>query len=100
MARNNYFQSAFGPSMRNEASGASAASADAGGPLPGMMPMTFGDAVEEVLPPAALETFRALQLRRDEASTLVRATVEDQQEVRLDVLGHQARIKRLTQHSH
>jgi hypothetical protein len=39
-------------------------------------------------------------MKRDEAHTLLRAAIESQQELRLEILEHQARIKRLMQHPH
>jgi hypothetical protein len=99
MARNPF------PQIRNEGGGfptAPSVPIDTGGPVPGVMVFHTGDAVEEVLlpAPAALEKFRKLELKRDEAAVLVRAAVEDQQTLRTDILGHQAQIKRLTQHPH
>ncbi|MGY4289609.1 hypothetical protein ACVWXO_008875 [Bradyrhizobium sp. LM2.7] len=83
--------------FRNEA-GFPTAPADAGvvtGPLPGMMAMKFGDPIEEALPPEAVEKFRALQLKRDEAGILVRSAIEDQQELMLEIQRHRNRIKQL-----
>lgn len=96
MVRQNYFQSAFGPSFRNEANPIAASTDPTAGPLlPGMMVLHTGDAVEEVLPPEALEKFRALELKSDEAHVLLRAAIEGQQELRLDIQRHQNRIKEL-----
>jgi hypothetical protein len=103
MVRQNYFQSAFGPSFRNEANppAASAASVDTGGPLPGMMPMMqIGDPIETTLPSVAVEKSRKQELKSDEAHVLLRATIEAQQETRTEIQRRQARIKRLTQHPH
>jgi hypothetical protein len=86
-------------SFRNETGfpTASSATAYAGvveGPLQAMMAMRTGDPTE-VLPSEAREKYRVLEQKRDDAGILVRAIVEDQQQLRLDVLRHQNRIKEL-----
>jgi hypothetical protein len=103
MTHNSSQQFGFGrgvPPIKNEA-GFPVSDADAGvvtGPLPGMS-MRFGDPLEE-LPAEAVEKFRKLELRRDEAHVLLQAAIESQQELQRDVTGDQARIKRLMQHPH
>ncbi len=59
-----------------------------------MMAVRAGDQME-VLPSEAREKLRALEQERDDAGILIRATVEDQQQLRLDILRHQNRIKEL-----
>jgi hypothetical protein len=80
---------------------APSAPAAVNGPLPGMMAMMqIGDPIETALPTEAVERFRKFEMKRDEAHTLLRAAIESQQELRLEILEHQARIKRLMQHPH
>ncbi len=101
MAHNSFRQFGLGdgrPPIRNEAgfAVASAATADNGAPLPGLMAMMrLGDPIAELLPPESVEGFRAIELKRDEAHVVVRATVERQQELRLDILQHQNHINKV-----
>jgi hypothetical protein len=86
-------------SFRNEAGfpAGNAASIDASvvaGPLQAMMAMRTGDPMD-VLPNEAREKYREFEQKRDEAGILVRAIVEDEQQLRIDVQRHKNRIKEL-----
>lgn len=71
-----------------------AAPVDPAAPL-ARIAIQFGNPIED-LPPTAVEKFRALQLKRDQAGTLARAVITDQQELRSDIQRHENRIKELT----
>ncbi|MEZ2144933.1 hypothetical protein AAE026_21975 [Bradyrhizobium sp. DN5] len=90
MARNEFQNTAGFPT----ASSASPYGGVVAGPLQAMMAMRTGDPME-VLPNEAREKFRELEQKRGDAGILVRAIVEDQQQLRIDIQRHQNRIKEL-----
>ncbi|MGY3614846.1 hypothetical protein [Bradyrhizobium sp. USDA 10063] len=64
------------------------------GPLQTMMTMRTGDPME-VLPAEAREKYREFEQKRSEASILIRAVVEDEQQLRIDIQRHRNRLKEL-----
>lgn len=95
MANSNQHQSfGFGgrPQFKNESVPPSPTGT--AGPLPGMMSMN-PDRLLDVLPEQARERYHALEQERDEAGVLVRAIVEDQQRLQIEIQRHQGRIRQL-----
>lgn len=101
MARNQFQNFGFGgdrPSIRNEATGgfpAGDASSVVAPLAPGMMVTINPDNRLDVLPPRAFEKVAEMKRRREEASTLYRASFGDEQLVRAEIYGHEARIRQL-----
>lgn len=77
-----------------DASSASPYGGVVAGPLQTMMAVRAGDPMEP-LPAEAREKYRELEQKRDDAGVLIRAIVEDQQQVRADIQRHQNRIREL-----
>jgi hypothetical protein len=59
------------------------------------MPAQIGDPIEGLLPPEAHAKLRSFQDERDAAHVLLIAVVDDQQELRLDIMRGETRVKEL-----